>query len=147
MLGHSWIPNRLVDDLEKIFRSSLWGKGSDRRGIHLIAWENLSFGIDQGGLALRRLREFRQAMLGKQFLKKVKQEESLWAMVVRRKEKIKEPEDLRRKRSTASALWKGMCLSADLVLDGLRYQLGNGEDVRALVDPWLKGVGEKANRI
>lgn len=37
---------------------------------------------------MRRLRESQQAILGKQLLNNAKQEESLWAMVIRRKKRL-----------------------------------------------------------
>ena len=56
-----------------------WGKSGDRRKIHLLAWDDLTLPMRQGGVGLVRMEKFSKALLAKQFWHVLHNPESLLA--------------------------------------------------------------------
>ena len=46
---NDWMPNWVVNELEKIMRSFLQGKRQDRYGVHLVNWEIVCQEKGEGG--------------------------------------------------------------------------------------------------
>jgi hypothetical protein len=51
--------------IEKIQRDFLWGGMNDDFKYHLVKWDKVCTPIDKGGLGIRNIRRFNQALLGK----------------------------------------------------------------------------------
>jgi hypothetical protein len=55
--------------IEKIQRDFLWGGGggglNDEAKLHLVDWDTVCTPISKGGLGIRKVRKFNQALLGK----------------------------------------------------------------------------------
>jgi hypothetical protein len=51
--------------IEKIQRDFLWGGLNDEAKLHLVDWDTVCSPIPEGGLGIRSLRKFNQALLGK----------------------------------------------------------------------------------
>jgi hypothetical protein len=65
MLSLFPIPAYVAKRIEKIQWDFLWGGMNDEAKFHLVEWEKVCFPIDEGGLEIRNLRRFNQALLGK----------------------------------------------------------------------------------
>lgn len=65
----SQVPNAVFDRLEQLFRMFLWSKDGNSQGLAAIKWEELCKSKENGGVALRRLSIFHQALLDKQIAK------------------------------------------------------------------------------
>jgi hypothetical protein len=51
--------------LRKFNRTSFGGGKNDEVKFHLVEWEKVCSPIDEGGLGIRNVRRFNQALLGK----------------------------------------------------------------------------------
>lgn len=61
------LPVNICDNIEKSMNRFWWNKGSgEQRSIHWLSWSRLATPKCNGGLGLKRLREFNIALLAKQ---------------------------------------------------------------------------------
>jgi hypothetical protein len=65
MLSLFPIPTDVVKRIEKIQRDFLWGGMNDEFKYHLVEWDKVCTPIDEGGLGIKNIRKFNQALLGK----------------------------------------------------------------------------------
>ena len=80
--------------LEKIQRDFLWSGLGEEFKYHLVSWPKIFNPICSGGLAIRNLRRFNQALLGKRLWRYGSDQEALWRQVVDAKYR---------------SLWGGLC--------------------------------------
>ena len=59
------IPKKVRIKLERLQREFLGGHLGERRKIHLVSWSVICKDKKHGGLGLRHLKGFNQALLGK----------------------------------------------------------------------------------
>jgi hypothetical protein len=59
------IPALVAKRIEKIQRDFLWGGLNDEGKMHLVEWDKVCSPLDEGGLGIRDIRRFNQALLGK----------------------------------------------------------------------------------
>ena len=59
------IPKSVAARLESIQRNFLWGSYEGSFKYPLVAWENVCLPIEMGGLGIRSVVSFNQALLGK----------------------------------------------------------------------------------
>jgi hypothetical protein len=76
------IPSSVANRIEKLYRDFLWGGLGDDFKYHLVCWSLVCTPIPEGGLGLRNLRMFNQALLGKWLWRYEHEKEALWRSVV-----------------------------------------------------------------
>ena len=59
------IPQHVANKLERIQRNFLWGRFDEVFKYPLIAWDKVVWPVEAGGLRIRRIGLFNQALLGK----------------------------------------------------------------------------------
>ena len=59
------IPKAVAARLERIQRNFLWGSSKECFKYPLVAWEKVCLPLELGGLGIRKLVSFNQALLGK----------------------------------------------------------------------------------
>ena len=59
------IPQHIADRLERIQRSFLWESSNDVFRYLLVAWDKVVWLVQIGGLGIRKIGLFNQALLGK----------------------------------------------------------------------------------
>jgi len=79
------LPVSVANKLEAIQRKFLWGSfGSDVK-FHLVRWNIIKNPVPEGGLGVRDLRLFNEALLGKWLWRYMNEKDSLWRRVIRSK--------------------------------------------------------------
>jgi hypothetical protein len=68
--------------LEKIQRDFLWGGIGDEFKYHLIKWSQVCKSMKFGGLGVRNLVKFNQALMGKWLWRYATEREALWRKLV-----------------------------------------------------------------
>jgi hypothetical protein len=76
------IPTAVAYRLEKLQRDFLWSGLGEEFKYHLVSWSKICEPICSGGLAIRNLRLFNQALLGKWLWRYGTEPEALWRRVV-----------------------------------------------------------------
>jgi hypothetical protein len=84
-MGIFKLPFGLCDELTKMIRNYWWGEENGKRKTHWMAWENMMWSKDQGGIGFRDLRLFNQALLARQAWQLLQNPDTLCAQVLRAK--------------------------------------------------------------
>ncbi|XP_061353484.1 kinesin-like protein KIN-14B [Gastrolobium bilobum] len=83
----SVVPLGVFDEIEKQIRSFVWGSTRSTKRPHLVAWDQLCMNKDQGGLGLRKMKDFNRAFIMKVGYGILSNPDALWAKVLRSKYK------------------------------------------------------------
>ena len=76
------IPVSVANCIEKLQRDFLWGGMGEEKRFHLVNWDLICMPIQHGGLAIRNLRLFNQALLGKWLWRFGTERDFLWRKVI-----------------------------------------------------------------
>jgi hypothetical protein len=76
------IPSSVASRIEKMHRDFLWGDLGEKFKFHLVSLSTVCSSISKGGLGIRNLRIFNQALLGKWLWRFAHEREALWRSVV-----------------------------------------------------------------
>jgi len=76
------IPKKVVHKLITIQRRFLWGGDMDNHKIAWVSWETVCLSKEKGGLGIRDLTKFNQALLGKWKWDLFHHQGELWARVL-----------------------------------------------------------------
>lgn len=140
-------PTGIISSIESIFKNFFWGGCEVSKKISWIKWDSICLLVNNGGLGVRRLREFNVSLLGKWCWRLLVDKDSLWYRVLKARYgevcgRIQEGD------RNASAWWRMM----GGVREGIGSGVGNwfGENVERVVgdgkntffwtDKWLDGV-------
>ncbi|GJV15630.1 putative RNA-directed DNA polymerase [Tanacetum coccineum] len=72
------LPSKVLLDIEQIMRNFLWCPGDSTRGKSKVAWEGVCLPKDEGGLGIRRLSHFNNALMSNHIWNLLANKESLW---------------------------------------------------------------------
>nr|KYP77075.1 Putative ribonuclease H protein At1g65750 [Cajanus cajan] len=132
------LPKQLCDDIDKSYRSFIWGQDSGKRRIHALTWETLCKPKDDGGLGLRESRKVNTAFMMKNCWALCSQPEKLWVRVVRAKYACgDESIPVVNKRSVASNFWRGICPAWVEVQPQIAWNVRDGLLIKFWIDRWL----------
>jgi hypothetical protein len=76
------IPIRVANRFEKLQRDFLWVGIGEEFKYHLVRWDKICSPISEGGLGIRNLRTFNQALLGKWLWRYGSERDTWWRVVV-----------------------------------------------------------------
>ncbi|KAE8709200.1 hypothetical protein F3Y22_tig00110332pilonHSYRG01083 [Hibiscus syriacus] len=139
------IPISVLNKLNSIMASFLWGGSSDKKNIHWIKWDLVCKPKKLGGLGIPNLLLLNRALMGKWVWKFVGEKNSWWKSVVCCVYNMDPNSLMIRNTWTArsSWIWRGIVknFSSDAFGDCFRRNLcvraGNGETVQFWHDVWL----------
>ena len=76
-------PTGIISSIESILKICFWGGGEDVRKIAWVAWDSVCLPKEEGGLGVRRMREFNVALLGKWCWRMLVDRNGLWYRVLK----------------------------------------------------------------
>ena len=76
------IPAAVANRIEKLQRNFLWGGIGDKPKFHLVKWATICTPIVSGGLGIRKVRLFNEALLGKWLWRFGMERDALWRQVI-----------------------------------------------------------------
>jgi len=76
-------PAGIISYIESIFKRFFLGGSEDHRKIALINWDSVCVPKKEGGLGVRRLREFNLSLLGKWCWRMLNDKKGLWYRVLK----------------------------------------------------------------
>ncbi|CAL1373659.1 unnamed protein product [Linum trigynum] len=133
-------PLTLCRSLDRHLARFWWGVKQGERRIHWVSWKAMCLGKQEGGLGFRRFEEFNQALLAKVAWRIWKDPNSLLARVYKGKYFPNSSILSARTGSLTSWGWRGILRGRDLLLQGLRWQIGSGDSVEVLTDNWVPAL-------
>jgi hypothetical protein len=76
------IPVSVAKRIETIQRNFLWESSEEGHNFHLVNWGHICTPLPNGGLAIRNIRRFNKALLGKWLWRYGVERDALWTKVV-----------------------------------------------------------------
>jgi hypothetical protein len=76
------IPADVTNLIEKIQRNFLWGTTEEVAKFHLVKWNKVCSPLSHGGLAIKNLRRFNEALLGKWLWRFGVERDAFWRKVI-----------------------------------------------------------------
>ncbi|GAU10380.1 hypothetical protein TSUD_422790, partial [Trifolium subterraneum] len=127
-----------------MFSHFFWGGCEENRKTSWIKWDSICLNKANGGLGVRRLKEFNFSLLGKWVWRCLEEKDSLWCKVLHAKYG-QEGGRLRFGEGVGSHWWRSMndvrvgagLGDARWLLDNITRRVGDGCETRFWTDPWL----------
>ncbi|KAL8124645.1 hypothetical protein AgCh_012338 [Apium graveolens] len=133
------LPISLCQEIERLFNEYWWKSGNgQRRGVHWHSWESMSMSKGKGGLGFRSLYGFNIALLGKQVWRCMSRPNLLVSRVLKARYFSDSSLLHAVKGNNSSTVWGGIWQVKELLKGGYRWVVGNGSDIIATKDHWLR---------
>jgi hypothetical protein len=132
------IPSSVANRLEKVQRNFLWGSTNETTKFHLVKWTSVCSPMKDGGLGIRNLRRFNQALLGKWLWRYATEKEAYWRKVVEIKYGSMEGDWCTKQveRPFGVGVWKHIRRGWELFSKFIRFEVGDGTRIRFWQDVW-----------
>jgi hypothetical protein len=132
------IPASVAKRIEKIQRKFLWGDSEEVSNFHLMNWDHICTPHSNGGLNIRNLRRFNEALLGKWLWRFGVEREALWRQVVVAKYGTMEGGWCSNMPTGTHGVgvWKFIRAGWDKFSRMLKFEVGDGTRVRFWDDVW-----------
>ena len=131
------IPIGICEDIQKAVAKFWWGTDRQKKGIHWAKWERMSYAKVRGGLGFRDLSSFNQALVAKQGWRIMQSPNSLVAKVLKARYFKHEGFMNARLGSKPSFIWRSVLWGRQVIQQGSRWRIGNGENVKMYKSNWI----------
>ncbi|CAA7048221.1 unnamed protein product [Microthlaspi erraticum] len=131
------LPVNLCQRIQSVLTRFWWDGNDGKRKMCWIAWDKLTLGKREGGLGLRDIQCFNDALLSKLSWRLISNPECLLARLLKGKY-FPETTFLDCGSSAGSSHgWKGIVIGKDLLKEKIGNVIGNGKSTSVWNDPWL----------
>ncbi|KAL3652392.1 hypothetical protein CASFOL_002073 [Castilleja foliolosa] len=134
ILSATVVPKKVIQRVEKYFKSFLWGQNGEDR-THWVSWNKVCTPKAEGGLGLRRLQDTVDGLNGKLAWSIIKKS-SLWSKLLNKKYRV---EGHLSTSSSASRTWKCLLPHVQRLLDNSTWIIGKG-DISFWTDNWSGSI-------
>lgn len=131
------LPVTTCDKIKSVITNQWWGLEDGKKKIHWKSWAWLSTPKVLGGMGFRDLGLFNQAMLAKQAWRLLTVPDSLCARVLKGRYFPNSDFWHAQKPRSSSYTWRSLLHGNDLLLEGIRWGIGDGKTVKILGDNWV----------
>jgi hypothetical protein len=132
------IPVSMALRIDKIQRDFLWGGMGEGKKFHLVNWSQVCQPLKMGGLGLRNLRVFNQALLGKWLWRFGNEENAFWRLLISAKYGSSSGGWTTREviGPYGSGLWMHIRKGWGSFARHLHFEVGNGSKTKFWNDVW-----------
>lgn len=109
----------------------------EKKNMHWSKWENLCKPKVMGGLSFRNLTSFNKALLAKQVWSLLSKPTTLMARVLKAKYYRTGSILAAQIGSNASFIWRSLCWSCSIIMEGTRWRVASGISIRACHDAYV----------
>ncbi|XP_023633818.1 uncharacterized protein LOC111829312 [Capsella rubella] len=141
------LPKRITSELTGHIRKFWWSSIKDKHKIPWVAWSKITKLKQYGGLGFRDLHHFNIALLAKQPWRMLKQPQSLLTRVLHAKYFSNTGLMDATLGHRPSHAWRSILQGLQLIKQGLKWRIGDGETVRIWRDPWLDNPPRPARSV
>lgn len=134
------IPEGLINNMNSICRNFWWGQRGSEHKLALISWNRMCRSKDAGGIGLRDLSAFNDALLAKQCWRLVTNPDSFAATVLKGKYFPRTTFWDAKVPPNASYTWRSILSARDLLWQGSKWVIGDERLVRFWKDKWITGI-------
>ncbi|CAN0841413.1 Transposon TX1 uncharacterized 149 kDa protein [Linum grandiflorum] len=136
------LPITLLEEIEKMINSFWWGtKGVGGGGVSWMRWERMCVRKEHGGLGFKDLYGFNLAMLGKQGWQLFTNPTTLVYKILKAKYFPHGNFLSAALGSNPSVTWRSIVEARLAVLQGYRWKVGDGSQIKVWEDPWIRREG------
>ncbi|KAL8146376.1 hypothetical protein AgCh_004207 [Apium graveolens] len=132
------LPLEITRDIEKSISKFWWNSSqSSASKINWMSWERMAKYKTAGGMGFRNFRDFNIAMLGKQGWRFITNPSSLVSRLYKEKY-FADTEFIHAKvGNNPSFIWRSIVEAKQLLIAGIRWRIGRGDNIQVLDQPWL----------
>lgn len=135
------LPESVIDEIEKLMNSYWWENGTTTsRGIRWKSWKRLCAVKEGGGLGIKELYQFNLAMLAKQGRRLINNVNPLVSNLMKARYYPNEEFLNATLGFNPSFMWRSILAAQNLLKQGCRRRIGNGDSTRIWKVPWLPHV-------
>ncbi|XP_074328110.1 putative mitochondrial protein AtMg00310 [Apium graveolens] len=131
------IPVAVCESIERKMNAYWWGTGKNRRGIKWISWDRLCEAKEGGGLGFRKIQEFNIAMLSKQAWRLLNDANPLVTQLMKSRYYVDSEFTNANLGANPSYMWRSILAAQEMVKQGGRRWIGDGQDTRVWQVQWL----------
>ena len=131
------IPKSLCDEIEAMMRKFWWGQRGQESKIAWVSWKKMCKSKLNGGIRLKNLQAFNNAMLAKQGWRLISNPNSLVAQIYKARYYPHGDVFKAKLRSSPSYTWRSIFNGLEVVKRGTRWRVSNGERTHIWEDKWL----------
>ena len=128
---------KVCHHIDKMSCHFLWGDTDQHRSCHTVNWETVTLPKEAGGLGMSSTRHRNKAILMNQAWCLYSNTMALWARVLKEKYYPHATMFTTPRTSRGSHIWTAITLGAELLLEGMRWIIGDGRSIRVWKDHWL----------
>ncbi|CAA7038820.1 unnamed protein product [Microthlaspi erraticum] len=131
------IPVSLSKRIQSVLTRFWWDANPEKKKMCWVAWNKLTRGKRDGGLGIRDIQDFNDALLSKLSWRILKNLECLLARILKGKYFPNQPFLDCAMTEGGSHGWRGIMIGQRLLKEKLGKVIGNGETTSVCGDPWL----------
>ena len=133
------IPKAMAARMESIQRNFLWGSSEGSFKYSLVAWEKVCVFVKLGGLEIRSVASFNQALLGKWLWRYGHEATHLWRRVISTKYGEGQGRWCTKvcRRTHGCGLWRSIHEGWESFSKNLSFVVGEGTHIRFWHDRWI----------
>lgn len=136
------IPTRVLNSLESLMRRFFWGKQNQDQYLAYVAWEHLCRPVQEGGLGIKDLKFFNEAILLKYLWRLASGDNSLWVTLVRTKYIPRSLLWQSGRTYRCTIFWRSLMHLMEKLKPLLKWKLAGGGQCLAIGEPWFEGAME-----
>ncbi|PNX78963.1 ribonuclease H, partial [Trifolium pratense] len=132
------LPESTIQEIERMINSFWWGGGAKNKGIKWLAWDRMTYSKALGGMGFRDFHHFNLAMIAKQGWNIMTKPHTLMAQIYKARYFPKSSLFEAQLGHNPSYAWRGIWKSRQVLMNGCRWSIGNGANIKVMSDPWLR---------
>ncbi|KAJ4779287.1 reverse transcriptase [Rhynchospora pubera] len=131
------LPKGVIDQMMSLMAKFFWGKTDKVRYLSFISWKKICSKVEDGGLGVKDLHKFGDALFMKNIWALMGQENKLWVDVCRAKYFPRIGFWGATNTRGGSQLWKEVVKNKQKLKDEVKWDIHNGHKALAVSQPWF----------
>lgn len=141
------LPKRLITQITAQIQQFWWSFAKEKQKIPWVSWDKMSQLKQYGGLGFKYVNKFNIAILAKQSWRLLREPHSLLSRVIKAKYYPNSTLMDANLGKRSSHAWRSIYQDTQLIKQGLRWRVGDGNTIRIWHDQWLDNPPRPARRI
>ncbi|KAJ3699752.1 hypothetical protein LUZ61_003457 [Rhynchospora tenuis] len=133
------LPKGILKEINSLLAKFFWGKLDRERYLTFISWKRVCKPIESGGLGVKDIDNFGQALFLKLIWSLMADENKLWVKVCKSKYYPTVGYWRSRRNRRCSKVWNQTLALREVFKEQVLWHLENGKNVTALSQPWFQG--------
>ncbi|KAJ3687279.1 hypothetical protein LUZ61_016443 [Rhynchospora tenuis] len=132
------LPKGIIKQMESLIAKFFWGKSDQNRYMSFVAWAKICKDFNMGGLGVRQLELFGDALFMKLVWDMMSNSNKMWVKVCKSKYYSNLGFWRANNVAGASPLWRQAVRMRGFFKESVRWQLAKGDSVTVLSQPWYQ---------